>query len=256
VTLDERDISYSQVGPGGSGSHSPGVPGRTRRNRIFLLFAFLALLAVAALTGVFGASCGQVKAAAVTSSDTSVASVTTTLATLPPTSTTTLAATTTSTVSTTTTTTIYTHTIASPTRIVIPAIKCDAKVVSVGRDKRGAMQVPDVTRAGWYKLGPAPGASGPSVIVAHVSYNGTHGPFYGLKNLRPGDKIVVYDKSGDYATFQVDSKETVLKTSLPTERIWNDTSEPVIRLVTCGGKWDPTTNHYLSNVIVYGHLVR
>jgi sortase (surface protein transpeptidase) len=194
----------------------------------------------------------------VNSSETSAVNVVTTTPTTLPlnTTTTTLPATTTSTVPATTTTTMYTHAITSPVRIVIPAIKCDAKILNVGIDKKGAMEVPGVKYSGWYELGPAPGASGPSVIVAHVSYNGTRGPFYSLKNLKPGDKILVYDKNGDFATFQVDSKETTLKTKLPTEKIWNNTQEPVIRLVTCGGTYDPTTKHYLSNVIVYGHLVQ
>jgi hypothetical protein len=66
----------------------------------------------------------------------------------------------------------------------------------------------------------------------------------------------VYDDSGDFAVFQVDEVETTLKTSLPTERIWNNTQQPVIRLITCGGKYDAKTGHYLSNIIVYAHLLK
>ena len=108
---------------------------------------------------------------------------------------------------------------------------------------------------GWYRLGPAPGASGPSVLIGHVSYSGVHGILYDLKRLNPGDQVLVYDENGDHAVFQVDSREMILKTQLPAERIWNETKEPVIRLVTCGGKYDPKTEHYLSNIIVYAHLV-
>jgi LPXTG-site transpeptidase (sortase) family protein len=118
------------------------------------------------------------------------------------------------------------------------------------------MEVPSDRLAGWYKLGPAPGASGPAVIVAHVSYAGKHGAFYYLKKLEPGDEVLVYDKGGDHAVFQVDAKEIILKSELPTERIWNQTQDAVIRLITCGGRFDAETRHYLSNVIVYGHLVR
>jgi sortase (surface protein transpeptidase) len=154
-----------------------------------------------------------------------------------------------------TTTTVYTHAIASPSRIVIPAIGVDAEVVSVGIDKDGGMEVPKVGLTGWYRLGPAPGVPGPAVIVSHVSYAGKRGVFYDLKRLEPGDEIRIYDDNGDHAVFMVDSKEITLKTELPTERIWNKTQDPVIRLVTCGGRFDPRTRHYLSNVIVYGRLV-
>jgi hypothetical protein len=35
------------------------------------------------------------------------------------------------------------------------------------------------------------------------------------------------------------------------ERIWNRTSQPVLRLITCGGSFDRSTGHYRDNVIVY-----
>lgn len=156
--------------------------------------------------------------------------------------------------STTTSTTIYVHPIPSPARIVIPAIAVDATVIEVGIQDNGNMEVPPFGLAGWYKLGPAPGASGPSVIVAHVDSKKGPDVFYHLKKLEPGDEISVYDENGDVATFVVDSKEQQLKSELPTERIWNDTWEPVIRLITCGGDFDRSSGHYLSNVLVYGHL--
>lgn len=155
-----------------------------------------------------------------------------------------------------TTTTLLSHKIAEPTRLVIPALDVDAKVVPIGLTNGTDMEVPKVGVVGWYKLGPAPGDSGPSVLVSHVSWNGTKGVFYKLKDLEPGDQILVYDATGDHAVFQVDSSETILKSNLPTERIWNETDEAVIRLVTCGGKYDSKSGHYLSNVIVYGHLIR
>ncbi len=155
----------------------------------------------------------------------------------------------------TTTATIYVHEIPDPVRVVIPAIEVDAQVISVGLLENGDMDVPPFGLAGWYKLGPAPGAGGPAVIVAHVDTKKGPDVFYHLEKLEPGDKILVYGEDGDAATFVVDSKEQRLKSELPTDRIWDDTWEPVIRLITCGGDFDQEWGHYLSNVIVYGHLV-
>lgn len=152
--------------------------------------------------------------------------------------------------------TVYTNPMSNPVRIVIPAINAAANIIPVGVEKEGVMEVPPAQKAGWYKLGPAPGASGPSVIVAHVYYNHERDVFYNLKRLQPGDEIQVYDGSGDVAVFVVDSKEEVLKNQLPAEKIWNKTNEPLIRLITCGGVFDPVARHFLSNVIVYGHLVQ
>jgi sortase (surface protein transpeptidase) len=163
---------------------------------------------------------------------------------------------TTTAVPSTSTTTIYTHEIPEPVRIVIPAIEVDAEVISVGLLENGDMDVPPFGLAGWYDLGPAPGAKGPAVIVAHVDTKKGPDVFYHLRKLEPEDEILVYGEDGDVATFVVNSKEQQLKSELPTDRIWNDTWEPVIRLITCGGEFDRDWGHYLSNVIVYGHLVK
>jgi hypothetical protein len=209
--LAQRKILYSRVLPRGPGRHFLSALGRMRHHRLFFLFAGVAFVIAAAVGGVLSVSFGPDRAVLAVSAGSTVGVVTPTIvATLSPTATTTTArVTTTSTLSNTTlssvlssvaTSTLYTHAIASPARIVIPALKCDAKILSVGIDKNGAMVVPNVRYAGWYKLGPAPGASGPSVLVSHVSYNGTPGPFYDLKNVQPGDTIFVYDEHGGGGT--------------------------------------------------------
>jgi hypothetical protein len=160
-----------------------------------------------------------------------------------------------STSSTTTTTTIYVHPVNDPVRIVIPSAKVDAALVPVGLLENGDMEVPPFGLVGWYSLGPAPGANGPAVIVGHVDTKSGPDMFYYLKDLKTGDEIDIYGRDGDVAVFVVDSSEQELKIELPTERIWNSTQEPVIRLITCTGSFDRSSGHYLSNLIVYGHLV-
>jgi hypothetical protein len=48
---------------------------------------------------------------------------------------------------------------ARPVSIAIPAAGVDARVVPVGLRPDGAMEVPEVDRAGWYRLGPRPGSA-------------------------------------------------------------------------------------------------
>ncbi len=160
-------------------------------------------------------------------------------------------------VSTTVTTeVVYTHPIADPQRILIPAIGVDAEIIKVGLKANGSdMAVPPFGLAGWFDLGPVPGAIGAAVIVAHVDSKRGPDVFYHLGQLVPGDVITVIDADGDWAVFAVDSLEKVEKTLLPTERIWPHTLHPVIRLITCTGVFNRKTGHYLSNLIVYGHLL-
>ena len=128
--------------------------------------------------------------------------------------------------------------------------------VGLRSDGSGSMEVPPYGLAAWYRGGQVPGGPGPAVIIGHVDSQSKPDVFNRLKDLKAGDQILVYDKNGDMATFVMDSNEMVLKSELPTERIWNLTTDPVIRLVTCGGKWDASRGHYESNLIVYGHLVK
>lgn len=153
-----------------------------------------------------------------------------------------------------TTTTIYYHPIENPVGLVIPSVQLEANVRNVGILPDGSMEVPGYQTVGWFSVGPAPGEKGAAVLVGHVSWKGQKGVFFGLKSLRKGDTIAVYDLSGDCAIFIVDEVEVVLKTELPTDKIWVRTQEPLLRLVTCGGEFDKSTGHYLSNVIVYAHL--
>jgi sortase (surface protein transpeptidase) len=240
---------------------APAPASTARRHGVsFLLRAPIAVVVVASiLAGLVLGSCGDGVGTVLGPAAGAQVGITTTIevsaSTTAASPATTTAAPPTSTTLPPTTTTVYTHAIASPSRIVIPAIGVDAETVAVGIAKDGGMEVPKVGLTGWYRLGPAPGAPGPAVIVSHVSYGGKKGVFYDLKRLEPGDEILIYGDNGDHAVVIVDSKEITLKTELPTERIWNKTQDPVIRLVTCGGRFDPKTRHYLSNVIVYGHLL-
>src|SRR5689334_13554351 len=50
--------------------------------------------------------------------------------------------------------------------VQIPSIGVDAKVIDLGLNPDGTLEVPaDFSVAGWYSLGPKPGQVGPSVIV-------------------------------------------------------------------------------------------
>ncbi|WP_291414248.1 class F sortase [Actinophytocola sp.] len=139
----------------------------------------------------------------------------------------------------------------APVRVTIPAIGVDAKLVSVGLKADGAMQTPKFGLAAWYQQGPRPGEPGPAVLVAHVDSK-ADGPdvFYRLQELEPGDRITVHYRDSS-KTFAVTGTEQAAKSALPTTRIWSSTSDPVLRLITCGGAFDRVARSYLDNVIVY-----
>jgi len=141
-----------------------------------------------------------------------------------------------------------------PIRVEIPAIEVDESLKPVGLNPDGSMHIPGFGDAGWYKRGPRPGAAGPAVLVAHVHGPGGPDVFWRLKELEPGDRVTVHRTDGT-STFVVDGSEQVAKEELPYDRIWPETDDSVLRLITCGGVFDKKIGGYPDNTIVYAHLV-
>jgi hypothetical protein len=45
------------------------------------------------------------------------------------------------------------------------------------------------------------------------------------------------------------------KAEYPASAIYGPTDYAALRVITCGGDYDPATRHYLSSVVVYASLV-
>jgi LPXTG-site transpeptidase (sortase) family protein len=143
---------------------------------------------------------------------------------------------------------------ASPISLRIEAIGVEAPVSPYGiNDRTGQMAVPrNTTEVAWYKYGPAPGQPGSAVLAAHVDLvDRGKGVFFDLKQLQPGDAIVVGYDDGTEMSFNVVGRVVYEKTELPVDVIFSRDGEPVLTLVTCGGGFNETAQNYDSNVVVY-----
>jgi sortase (surface protein transpeptidase) len=138
-----------------------------------------------------------------------------------------------------------------PSTLSIPSIDVRAPIVAVGLKANGAMQTPDPGQVGWYKRGPKPGDPGPAVLVGHVDSRTGPAVFHRLRDLRPGDEILIGRPDGTTTRFLVGRLEQHPKTALPASRIWTKANRPLLRLITCTGSFDHTTRHYPDNLIVY-----
>lgn len=144
-----------------------------------------------------------------------------------------------------------------PLRIRIPAIGVSAPIVSVGVRKSGEIQAPPLSRpnlTGWYRLGPAPGDQGPSVILGHLNTRSGSAVFNRLRELKRGNKISVLRADGKLAIFTVDGVEQVSKSTFPSNRVYGNTSTAALRLITCGGAYNAKDHSYTDNVVVYATL--
>lgn len=147
----------------------------------------------------------------------------------------------------------------SPTRVVIPEIAVDAPFVGLGLEPSGELAVPDPADrnlAGWYKDAATPGSVGTAVVVAHVDTKSGPAAFYGLGALRPGDTADIVRSDGMIATFRIESVEVFDKKSFPNDRVYADTPDAQLRLITCGGTYKKGAGGgYDANVVAFAKLV-
>ena len=146
-----------------------------------------------------------------------------------------------------------------PVSVDIPAIGVDSKLLRLGVNADGTIQVPSLlTSAGeaaWYKYSATPGQIGTSVIEGHVdSYRGP-AVFFRLGALRPGDTVDVRLADGITAIFRVTGVREYLKSNFPAKFIYGTAGYAALRLITCGGAFDYATGHYLSSTVVFASLV-
>jgi hypothetical protein len=146
---------------------------------------------------------------------------------------------------------------AAPVGLTVPAIGVrTGLLLELGIDAGGGLEVPpDAETAGWFTLAPAPGSPGPAVITGHVDYAGVPGVFHRLAELNPGDEVTVVRADGSQVVFDIYRVERYAKSEFPTERVYGDTADPELRLITCGGALD-RSGHYRDNVVAYARLVR
>jgi len=143
-----------------------------------------------------------------------------------------------------------------PVRVEIPAVGVTAAVGPLGLNRDGTLEVPrDFSRAGWYTGRPTPGEAGPAIIAGHRSSRRSPAAFWKLPEVQPGQEIVVTRADGRRLFFVVDRLEQHRKAAFPTDEVYGATPETALRLITCGGPFEPALgDHYRDNVIVFAHM--
>ena len=143
-----------------------------------------------------------------------------------------------------------------PVRVIVEAIGLDTTVIPIGLDVNRALSVPrNAEITGWWSGGYVPGEIGPTVIVGHFDSKVASGVFSKLQTLRTGAQITVEDSLGSKYVYEVVELEHLRKTSFPTKKVYGPTDGSTLRLITCGGKFNRATGHYVDNTIAYANLV-
>jgi Sortase domain len=142
-----------------------------------------------------------------------------------------------------------------PVRLVIPEIGVATRLIRLGLEPDGGMQVPgDFGDAGWFAGGPAPGQLGPAVIAGHVDSKTGPAVFYRLRELRPGQAVLVERADGVRLRFVVEQARSYPKAGFPTAAVFGPVPSAALRLITCTGDFDRARASYRDNLVVFARL--
>ncbi|WP_371536437.1 class F sortase [Streptomyces sp. NBC_01023] len=144
-----------------------------------------------------------------------------------------------------------------PTRLTIPSIAVNAPFTPLDLGTAGRLNPPpadNTNMVGWYRGGATPGERGAAIVAGHVDTKTGPAVFLLLRTLKRGNEVNITRKDGTVATFKVDSVETFSKADFPDKRVYGDTPDAQLRLITCGGEYDRAAQDYVDNVVVFAHL--
>lgn len=146
-----------------------------------------------------------------------------------------------------------------PIELSIPAIGVRSSLLKLGINSDHTVQVPpldDVWKAGWYRYSPSPGQLGPAILLGHIdSAQSGPGVFFKLGALRKGNTVSVRRADNIVAVFRVDAVAEYPKNRFPTLKVYGNTDNAALRLITCGGKFDFSARSYEDNIVAYASLV-
>lgn len=146
-----------------------------------------------------------------------------------------------------------------PAQLRLPSLELSAPVVPVDVGPDGWLGVPDDPDVlGWWRSGALPGSGrGTVVIDGHVD-SAARGPgtFFRLGELRPGDPVVIEGGAGDVRQYRVTGRRQFPKSELPANDVFSQATEERLVLITCGGRFDPTSRRYEDNIVIFALPVR
>jgi sortase family protein len=118
--------------------------------------------------------------------------------------------------------------------------------------ENGVLGMPaNIRRLGWWRDGMAPRAHSGSILIAgHYDFaTSGRGAFYSLPHARRGERVQIATADGSVHTYRVVTVDSYPKTALPLT-VFDRRGPPRLVLVTCGGRFDSTTKHFLDNIVV------
>lgn len=143
-----------------------------------------------------------------------------------------------------------------PASLSIPKLNIEVPIKEFGLDKKGNMELPENGKdVAWFEPGFLPGEKGNAVLAGHVDDEKKPAVFFELKELEPGDEILLQDESGETLTFVVREKVAYQKDDAPLRTIFGPSEKRMLNLITCTGYFDREIHNYVERLVVFTELV-
>lgn len=140
----------------------------------------------------------------------------------------------------------------------IPKLNIHARVLQVGVIASGQVGTPDnVFDTAWYTGSAKPGQPGATLIDGHVSSWTTHGVFYSIKQLVPGDALQIVRGDGAMINYQVVTTQTYSVNSVNMQAALSPITagKSGLNLITCTGQFNASTHEFNERVVVFAQQV-
>ncbi len=139
-----------------------------------------------------------------------------------------------------------------PVELRVHGVAIRMPVVPKGVRPDGEMALPARPGVlGWYRFGPAPTERGSTVLAGHVdSKRYGIGPLARLREVDVGDRIVVRLADGTVLRYRAVGVRSVGKQSRALESVFASSGPSRLRIITCGGEFDPSRGGYQDNVVL------
>lgn len=140
-----------------------------------------------------------------------------------------------------------------PRYIFIPSLSVKAMVKPMGRNDNNQIQAPiNIHHAGWFIESAKPGEIGVTVVDGHASDWSDTSIFHNLKQLQPGDEIIIERGDGQKLTYIVSASQNYPADEVDMNAALSSINpkKPGLNLITCDGKIIKG-NEYDKRLIVF-----
>ena len=141
-----------------------------------------------------------------------------------------------------------------PKYLIVDDLGIKARVRQQGRDKTGAVGVPNnVFDVGWFTESAKPGTAGAAFFDGHVAGYTSHGSLYDLKNAEAGTEIRVIMGDDTEIKYRIVSKDFFPEGDVDMVKALSPIQQDKfgLNIMTCAGNFDARSDSYAERLVVY-----